>query len=183
MLRLLVGSALAVAAARTVYGALVDGTLTLDTGIGRLVRPLGPVSFEFNAPRETVFDLIAVPYGARPPRALQEKIQVWERGQDLVLAAHLTPVRSRTVTTVETVRLDRPSRFDFRLVRGPVPHLAESFVLEDDDGKTRLTWSGELGTDFGAFGSWWADRVAAAWQRAVEHSLAAVTAEIERQTK
>jgi hypothetical protein len=130
-----------------------------------------------------VFDLIAIPYGARPPRALQEKVQVWERGSDLVLAAHLTPVGRRTVTTVETVRLERPTRFDFRLVRGPVPHLAESFVLESDGDGTSLVWRGELGTDFGAIGSWWADRVAWAWERAVRHSLAAVSAEIERRAE
>ena len=98
----------------------------------------------------------------------------------MVLAAHRTRVGSRTVTTVETVRLERPGRIDFRLVRGPVPHVAESFVLEEADGATSLTWSGELGADFGGAGAWWADRVAAAWERAVEHSLAAVAAEIER---
>lgn len=183
MLRSLAGATAAAVAVRALYGAAIDGSLTLDTGIGRRVRPLGPVAWEFDAPREAVFDLIAVPYGERPPRALREKVQVWERGVDLVLAAHLTPVGRRTVTTVETVRLDRPGRFDFRLVRGPVPHLSESFVLEEEDGRTRLTWSGELGTDFGSVGAWWADRVAAAWQRAVAHSLAAVNAEVERRSR
>ena len=182
MVRLLLGTALGAVAARTLYGAAVDGTLTVDTGIRRVVRPLGPVDFDFDAPRERVFDLIAAAYGERPPRALQEKVQVWERGADMVLAAHLTTVGRRTVTTLETVRLDRPGRFDFRLVRGPVPHLAESFVLEERGATTRLTWSGELGADFGAVGSWWADRVAAAWQRAVEQSLAAVTTAIEQAT-
>jgi Polyketide cyclase / dehydrase and lipid transport len=182
VLRLLAGGALSVALARRLYGAAVDGSLTLDTGVGRRLRPLGPQSWEFDAPRELVFDLIAVPYGERPPRALREKVEVWERGGDMVLAAHRTRVGGRTVTTVETVRWERPGRFEFRLVRGPVPHVSESFVLEEQDGRTRLTWSGELGTDFGPLGAWWGDRVAAAWQRAVEHSLAAVTAEIERQS-
>lgn len=180
MVRAVALSALGAFAGKAAYDGIVEGKLTLDTGVGRRVRPLGPVEFEFEAPPETVFDLIAVPYGERPPRALQEKVQVWERGSDLVLAAHLTPVGGRTVTTVETVRLERPTRFDFRLVRGPVPHLAESFMLEPRGDGTRLVWSGEVGTDFGAAGSWWADRVAAAWERAVRHSLAAVSAEIER---
>jgi hypothetical protein len=180
MLRPLVLGAGAVLAGRALYGALVDGSLTLDTGIGRRVRPLGPRTWTFAAPRETVFDLLAVPYGERVPRALREKVEIWGRGSDMVLAAHRTRVGSRTVTTVETVRLERPGRIDFRLVRGPVPHVAESFVLEEADGATSLTWSGELGADFGGAGAWWADRVAAAWERAVEHSLAAVAAEIER---
>jgi hypothetical protein len=175
--------ALGLLAGKALYEAIVDGRLTLDTGIGRRVRPLGPVEFDFRAPPETVFDLIAVPYGDRAPRVLRDKVQVWERGSDLVLAAHLTPVGARTVTTVETVRLERPTRFDFRLVRGPVPHLAESFVLAPSADGTRLVWNGELGTDFGAAGSWWADRVAAAWERAVTQSLAAVSAEITRRTQ
>ena len=180
MLRLLAGCALGAAAARKLYGAGIDGSLTLDIGVGRRVRRLGPATWDFAAPRELVFDLIAMPYGDRPPRALREKVEVWERGTDMVLAAHRTRVGPRTVTTVETVRLERPGRFDFRLLRGPVPYLAESFVLEEDAGATRLTWSGELGTDFGALGAWWADRVAAAWERAVARSLAAVGAEVAR---
>lgn len=180
MLRAFGLGSLGVLAGRTVYEAIVDGRLTLDTGIGRRVRRLGPIEFDFRAPPEVVFDLIAVPYGDRPPRALREKVQVWERGSDFVLAAHLTQVGRRSVTTVETVRLERPTRFDFRLVRGPVPHLAESFALAARGDGTSLVWSGELGTDFGAVGSWWADRVAAAWERAVAQSLAAVSAEITR---
>jgi len=41
---------------------------------------------------------------------------------------------------VETVRFTRPGRVDFRLVRGPVPHVVEAFVLtEQPDGAgTRL---------------------------------------------
>lgn len=180
MLRALGLSSLGVLAGKTAYDAIVEGRLTIDTGIGRRVRPLGPVEFDFRAPPETVFDLIASPYGDRPPRALRERVQVWERGSDFVLAAHLTPVGRRIVTTLETVRLEWPTRFDFRLVRGPVPHLSESFVLEPRGDGTSLVWSGELGTDFGAAGSWWADRVATAWERAVAHSLAAVSAEIDR---
>jgi hypothetical protein len=183
VLRVFASGALAALVAKTAYAALVDGRVTLDTGIGRRARSLGPVEFDFDASPETVFDLIAAPYGDRPPRALQEKVQVWERGSDVVLAAHLTPVGGRTVTTVETVRLERPNRFDFRLIRGPVPHLAESFVLQPRGSGTRLIWSGELGTDFGPVGSWWADRVAAAWERAVAQSLAAVSAEITRRAR
>jgi hypothetical protein len=53
-----------------------------------------------------------------------------ERGADLVLAAHHTPLASRlTVTTVETVRFERPRRVTFRLVKGPVPHVAERYEL------------------------------------------------------
>jgi hypothetical protein len=132
------------------------------------------------APPDVVFDMIATPYLGRTPRALQGELEVWERGSDMALAAHFTKVKCGTTTTVETVRFQRPDRIDFRLVRGPVPHVAESFLLEPVEGGTRLTWHGELGTDFWALGSWWGERVARQWERAVRSSLTAITAEAER---
>jgi hypothetical protein len=48
------------------------------------------------------------------------------------------------------------------------------------DAGTELTWEGELGTDFWALGSWWGDRVARQWERAVRTSVTAITAEAER---
>jgi hypothetical protein len=167
-------------AARGVYRLLARGELTLDTGIGRTLQPLGPVRFEIAAPRELVFDVIAAPYLGRTPRALTGELQVWERGSDMVLAAHFTEVKCGTTTTVETVRFERPERIGFRVVRGPVPHVLESFVLEDSAQGTVLTWAGELGTDFWAAGRWWGGRVARQWERAVRRSLAAIAAEAER---
>lgn len=165
---------------RWLYRLLARGALTIDTGIGRRIRPLGPVDFEISAPREVVFDVIAAPYLGRTPRALRGELEVLERGSDMVLAAHFTEVRCGTTTTVETVRFDRPRRVDFRVVRGPVPHVVESFLLEPSERGTRLTWRGELGTDFWAAGAWWGVRVARQWDRAVRSSLAAITAEAER---
>ncbi len=164
------------------YVLLVRGDLTLDVGVGRRVRPLGPQRLHIAAPRETVFDVIAKPYLRRTPRAMQEKFTVLERSEDMVLAAHYTPVLRRlTATTVETVRFEAPSLVAFRLVRGPVPHVVETFELEEaPDGGTAFTYTGELGTDFWGAGAWWGDRVAASWERAVETSLAGIRDEAER---
>jgi hypothetical protein len=159
---------------------LASGAITVDVGVGRRIRGLGPVTWEIAAPRELVFDLIMTPYLGRTPRALASKLQVSERGSDMVLAAHFTEVSGRTTTTVETVRFERPARIDFRLVRGPVPHVMESFVLSPSDSGTSLTWEGELGTDLWAVGAYWGDRVALAWERAVKSSLQGVIAEAER---
>jgi hypothetical protein len=164
----------------TAYRLLVRGALTLDVGIGRSLQPLGPISRQIAASPETVFDLIAAPYLGRTPRALQHKLEVWVRGTDMVLAAHHTLVRRAIATTLETVRFDRPARVEFRLVRGPVPHLAESFQLRPEEGGTELTWEGELGTDFWAFGRRWGQLVASKWEEAVQQSLDAVAAEAER---
>ena len=167
-------------AGRGLYRLVARGQLTLDTGIGRRLRPLGPLDFAIGAPREVVFDVIAAPYLDRTPRALQDELAVWERGSEMVLAAHFTEVKCGSTTTVETVRFQRPQRIDFRVVRGPIPHVVESFLLDEEQPGTRLRWQGELGTDFWAAGEWWGERVARQWERAVRRSIAAVTAEAER---
>jgi uncharacterized protein YndB with AHSA1/START domain len=164
------------------YALLVRGALTLDLGIGRRIRPLGPIERTIAAPPETVFDVIAGPYLGRTPRALQDKLDVWERGSDMALAAHMTTTGRVTTTTVETVRFERPHRISFRLVRGPVPHVVERYELRPDPAGTAFAYSGELGTDLWGLGSWWADRVAAPWERAVSRSLDAVAAEAERRS-
>ncbi len=162
------------------YEALVRGALTLDLGVGRRVQPLGPRSWEVPASRERMYELLAAPYAERRPAAMREKVEIWERGADMVLAAHRTRVGRRTVVTVETVRFDPPGRIAFRLVRGPVPHVAEAFELAEAEGRTKVTWSGEIGTDLGPAGAWWGRRVAAAWTSAVDGSLRAVVAAATR---
>jgi hypothetical protein len=72
------------------YALLVRGSLTLDLGIGRSVRPLGPFVWRIDAPRELVFGVISAPYLRRTPRALEGKLRVLERGEDVVLAEHYT---------------------------------------------------------------------------------------------
>jgi hypothetical protein len=163
-------------------GALVARAgLTLDIGIGRRLRPLGPIVLQIAAPPDVVFDVIATPYLGRTPRALRGKLEVLERGSDLVLAAHFTPLAGGlTVTTVETVRFERPHRVSFRLVKGPVPHVTERYELQPRDGGTALEYAGELGTDLWALGSWWGGIVAPSWERTVAGSLEPVRAEAER---
>ena len=130
------------------YVGLVTGACPVDLGLGRRVRPLGPQLVDMAAPREVVFDVIAQPYLGRAPRALADKLRVLERGNDMVLAAHFTPLGGRlglVAQTVETVRFTPPERVDFRLVRGPVPHVVEAFVLTEHAGGARhaagLRWA------------------------------------------
>ncbi len=175
---------LAACGAGGLYVGLVTGALPADLGIGRTSRPLGPLSTEIAAPRETVFDVIAAPYDVRATRAMQAKVKVLERGADMVLAAHYTPVRGGLrAITVETVRFRRPERFDFRLVRGPVPHVTETFWLREHGNTTLLTYDGELGTDLWRLGTAWGDVVATRWQAVVEESFAIVKAEAERRVR
>ena len=182
-MRRLLALGTAVTGGVTVGRLLVRGALTLDVGVGRSLRPLGPVSFEIAAPPDVVFDLISEPYLGRRPQALNEKLEVWERGSDMVLAAHHTTVRHRRTTTLETVRFERPTRVDFRLVRGPVPHVEESFELQPSAGGTTLTWQGELRTDFWAVGRWWGEKVGSGWEHAVRESVASITVEAERRAR
>lgn len=165
------------------YLGLVTGAVSIDVGVGRRVRPLGPLQVEIAAPREIVFDVLAEPYLGRQTRTMAEKIQIWERSSDMVLAAHRTLLRRGLVaTTVETVRFTRPDRVDFRLTRGPVPHVVEQFILTETDATTRLAYTGELGTDLWGFGARWGTIVSGPWQRTVAATFAAVKAEAERRT-
>jgi hypothetical protein len=163
-----------------VWALVVRGSLSVDLGIGRRYRPLGPLTFRIAAPREVVFDVVAGPYLGKTPRALATKLRVLERGDDVVLAEHYTQAYGLTATTVETVRFSRPELVHFRLVRGPVPHVVETFALHELDGETELEYRGELGTDLWALGRLWGAAVARRWEAAVEGSLDAVRAEAER---
>jgi len=169
-----------VAAAGGGYVLAVRGALTLDLDVGRRLRALGPIAQRIAAPPETVFDVITEPYLGRTPRAMQDKLQVLERGSDMVLAAHYTYATRFRTTTVETVRFERPRRVSFRLVRGPVPHVLETFALDASPGGTELVYSGELGADLWMLGRWWAELVARPWERAVADTLGSITDEAER---
>lgn len=179
------GPVAAVAAAGGVaagYLGLVTGAMPLDLGVGRRTRPLGLPPVDIGAPREVVFDVIAQPYLGRTGRAMQEKVQVLERGGDLVLAEHYTPVAGGRLTarTVETVTFARPERVGFRLVRGPVPAVTEVFRLSAEETGTRLEYTGELGTDLWRAGQWWGDLVAARWEATVAAALDSIRQEAER---
>jgi hypothetical protein len=181
MRRVAVAGAVAGAAGLAGYLGLVTGAAPLDLRVGRRSRPLGPRRLDIAALREVVFDVIAQPYLGRPTHAMADKVRVLERGADLVLAAHRTPIRGRLfATTVETVKFHRPERVAFRLVRGPVPHVTEEFLLDDTDGRTGLTYRGEMAADLWRLGQWWAGVVAHRWESTVAGSLDAVKHEAER---
>lgn len=165
------------------YLLLVRGALTLDLGIGRRVQPLGPMRRTIAAAPDVVFDVIAAPYLGRTPRAMHNKLRVWERGSDMVLAEHLTKVGRLTTSTVETVQFERPNRIGFRLVRGPVPHVTETYELSETPEGTTFTYSGEIGADLWWLGQWWSARVAGPWERTVADSLDAIQSESERRAR
>ena len=170
----------AVGVGTTVWALVVRGSLALDLGVGRRYRRLGSLTVMIAAPRGIVFDVLAAPYAERVPRALRAKVEVLERGEDVVLAAHRTKAYGLTATTVETVRFERPERVHFRLVRGPVPHVVETFALREVEGGTELEYSGELGTDFWALGRLWGAAVARTWEATVASSLQSARVEAER---
>ncbi|MDF2748788.1 MAG: hypothetical protein K0S98_3075 [Propionibacteriaceae bacterium] len=112
---------------------------------------------------------------------MQEKVEILERAGQMVLAAHRTVVGSGlTAVTVETVTLDPPNRMSFRLLRGPVPHVIETFAFDETADGTRLSYTGELGTDLWRLGQAWGDLVARNWVQTVRDSMAAIKTESER---
>lgn len=163
------------------YALAAAGALTLDVGWGRSTRPLGPFEVEIAAKPEVAFDVVAAPY-QRTPRAMAAKLTVLERGTDMVLAAHRTSLPAGLhATTVETVRFERPDRITFRLARGPVPDVRETFELRAlGSDATVLTYRGELSADLWMLGRVWGAAVARKWEATVAASLDGVRAEAER---
>ena len=163
-----------------VWALVVRGSFSVDLGIGRRFRPLGPITVGIAAPRDVVFDVISEPYLGRTPRALSTKLEVLERGADIVLAAHYTRAYGLTATTVESVRFERPERVHFRLVRGPVPHVVETFALVEAGRETDLEYAGELGADLWLLGRLWGAAVARTWEATVAAALEDIRSEAER---
>jgi hypothetical protein len=136
---------------------------------------------DVSAPKEVVFAVIADPYLGRTPHAMADKLRVIERGSDMVLAADHTRVGTRLVaTTVETVRFSPPDLVAFRLVRGPVPEVTETFQAAGTSTGTRLDYSGEMGTDFWMARQWAGRYAAAKWESTVRASLEDIKVEAER---
>jgi len=175
------GTVLGAAALAGGYLGLVTGKLTLDLDVGRRTRPLGPIVVEIAAPPDIVWAAATAPYAVRRPRALAERVEILQRTEQMVLAAHRTPVgMGLTAVTTETVAFDPPHQISFRLLRGPIPHVIETFDLAPVAAGTRLSYTGELGTDLGPLGARWGDLVARSWIAAVETSMATIKTESER---
>lgn len=170
-------------------GALlvVRGALTIDLGIGRRIRELGPLNAEIVAEPEVVFDVVAAPYLGRTPRAMTDKLRVVERSHDMVIAEHYTPVLGGRMvsTTVESVRFERPRFIHFRLLRGPVPLVTETFEFKPGNAgaSTDFEYRGELSTDLWSVGAWWGRIVARRWEAAVSESLQSIRVEAERRAR
>jgi len=108
-------------------------------------------------------------------RAPAEGIEVLARGEDMVVASHLTKVHFYTARTVEVIGFERPERIRFRHLHGPVPHAVEAFELTEEDGGTTIRYSGELGIDFFALGRIAGRRwVVPQWERVVRGHLEGV---------
>ena len=170
-----------VVAASLVYALIVRGDIAPNLRIGRRTRNLGPIRLHVAASPEEVFDVIASPYLGRTPKALGAELKVLERGTDMVLAEHYTKTLfGLTSTTTETVRFERPTRITFQLVRGPVPHVGETFELVPSGEGTEFRYSGDMTTDLWAVGAGWGKMVASTWERTVRTSMAKIVAEAER---
>jgi hypothetical protein len=158
---------------------LAMGRLTLDLGWGRSVHPLGPITFQIEAPRDLVFEIITAPYTGRAPS--DSGIDVLARSDVLVVAAHHTKVHFYTARTVEIVEFEPPRRVGFRHLAGPVPHAIERFELDESGGRTELRYTGEVGIDFFVLGRLAARHwVRPQWERAVREHLEDVKGSAEQ---
>jgi hypothetical protein len=90
----------------------------------------------------------------------------------MAVAEHRTKLRWMDASTVEAVRFEPPARVTFRLLRGPVPHVVETFVLEEQQSGTLLCYEGELGADLWFLGRLYGGKIVRpVWERTVATSL------------
>jgi len=153
-----------------------------DTSAGRFQQQLGPITVEIAAPPAVVFDVIAAPYLDKTPRAMADKLRVLDRGSNLVVADHYTPILGGKfiVTTRETVYFEPPTRVTFRLLSGPVAAVDEEYVLAATDSGTTFTYQGTLASNLPILGAWWARTNARTWTAVVRASIEEIAAEATR---
>ncbi|MGQ0678674.1 MAG: SRPBCC family protein [Actinomycetota bacterium] len=158
------------------------GRIHVDLGWGRSLQPLGPMTVRIQAPRDLVFDAVAGPYLGRTPAALKKKLTVIAREGNLAVASHRTKLPLMDALTVEIVQFERPARVSFSLLRGPVPHVEEEFLLEQPEPEiTLLTYRGELGTDLWMIGQVYGKKlVRPVWEAAVASSIEQIKAASEK---
>ena len=61
-----------------------------------------------------------------------------------------------------------------------MPEVTEEFLLEEADGGTRFTYTGELSADLWWLGRWWGGRIVApTWEGVVARSIADIKAASE----
>ena len=175
------GASAALAAGGAVAFFLASrGVMALDLGIGRTLHALGPITIHIGAPRDLVFDIIAAPYLGKMPASMEGKIEILDRHGNLVIALHRTPLPVRDAITLESVAFKRPRRVTFKLLRGPVPHVEEEFILDERDGETEFTYAGELGADLWGLGRIYGGRIVRpVWEQVVRDSLVQVKAAAE----
>lgn len=173
----------AAAAIGTGYWLTTAGKCHLDTGWGRRMRPLGPLHISIAAPARTVFEVITGSY-LGPAAVTHHTVRVLAGRGDTVVAEYRTPVHGgrRTALTLHAVTLEGPDRIRFQLLRGPVPHAVQQLSLAEYHGVTTVVYNAELGTDFGALGSRWANLVATVWENTVRLGLAQIRADAEHLT-
>ncbi len=102
-----------------------------------------------------------------------------EQAMEILLPGSSSVPRRFAVEVVEHVNRGT-------LELGPLRVTAYDFQLSDlptrngRSGGTRLAYHGEIRADLWQLGAWWADKVAAAWERVVRETIAAVQAEAQR---
>jgi hypothetical protein len=182
--RLLGYAAVGAGVAAAGYVGLVTGACPLDLGLGRRVRPLGPSWWRWPPPASWSSTSSPSPTWVGPRGRWPPSSGCWNAAATWCWRLTSPPgwAAGAGRQTVETVRFTRPERVDFRLVRGPVPHVVEAFVLSEQAGGagTRLAYRGEIGADLWRAGQYWCALVARRWEQTVAASLAAVKVEAER---
>ena len=111
-----------------------------------MARPvrLDPHTVTIDAPRELVYQKMSSFGRGRLKGDDGESSKVLSRSGNDIVAEFKTRSGLLTITTVERVTLDPPSRISFEHIKGPFNRAQQEFVLADVDGGTELSHTGEF---------------------------------------
>lgn len=109
---------------------------------------LPPMAIHVHADRRLAFQVLTA-FGAAAPGSVASSQVLW-REPGRLLVKFETPARAffgreKVYKTLEWVTPYEPERIEFEAVQGPLSMMRDRFLLEEQQGCTRLAYEGEFG--------------------------------------
>lgn len=116
---------------------------------------LPPIDIHVHADRRLAFQVLTA-FGAAAPGAAASSQVLW-REPGRLLVKFETPARGplgrrKVYKTLEWVVPHEPERIEFETVQGPLSMMRDRFLLEEQQGCTRLVYESEFGVKGSALG-------------------------------
>ena len=146
-----------------------------------MTTPISDVQVTIEAPRELVFEMAGA-VGGTLPGGPPHHAELISRDGDLLVVRYSAPPPFRFFGFLEEVRLSRPSRIDYRVLKGPLDRVEEWLLLDEAAARrTLVTYGGLVESRIPVIGSLVERLVAApAYRWYMRRTLAALKVAAER---